>query len=350
MSHSILPRFMVFFFAMFISFTVSGALNSIQAASTGKVTGGQNHSRPDWFKESFLDLKEDASEAAESGKHTMVFFDLAGCPYCARMMAESVEPQRALIEPFFDSIGLDVKGSRMVSLDGENEMEERKLASKLRVRFTPTIIFLDKDAKPVFRINGFWNPTQFRIALNFVKTKSYKTMKISAFAKLQKAKKVYALQEHELLTKVTDFSKVKTPLLVLFEDETCSACPELHSTVLNRKDVKQVLKTFTFVRLNPNDKNTITDTDGNVTTPAKWAQKLAITTSPTFIAFDGGKEIQRVGATLYSYHFSRLLEYVSGQHYKKFDSWVAYMGKRTGEILKSGKNIDLGKNAPILNQ
>lgn len=350
MSHPVISRLMALLSVIFLSFFVAGALTAAHAASAGKITGDQDHSGPDWFKESFLDLKEDASEASESGKHTMIFFDLAGCPYCARMMAESIEPQRALIEPFFDSIGLDVKGSRMVSLDGENKIEERKLASKLRVRFTPTIIFLDKDAKPVFRINGFWNPTQFRIALNYVKTKSYKKMKISVFAKLQKAKKVYALQEHELLTKVTDFSKIKTPLLVLFEDETCSACPELHSTVLNRKDVKQVLKTFTFVRLNPNDKSAITDTDGNLTTPAKWAQKLAITTSPTFIAFDGGKEIQRVGATLYSYHFSRLLEYVSGQHYKKFDNWVAYMGKRTGEILESGKNVNLGRDAPVPSQ
>ncbi len=317
---------------------------SLASAETGKIVGGQSHRSPDWFKESFLDLKEDASEAAAEGKHAMVFFDLAGCPYCARMMAESVEPQRALIEPFFDSIQLDVKGSREVSIDGENQMEERALAKKFRVRFTPTVIFLDENAKPIFRINGFWNPDQFRTALSYVKTKSYKKMKIAAFAKLQKAKPVYSLRQHKQLTTVTDFSKVKTPLLVLFEDETCSACPELHDTVLNRPVIVNELKAFTFVRLNPNSKDVITDTDGNKTTPGEWAEKLAITTSPTFIAFDEGKEIQRVGAALYSHHFSHLLSYVSGKHYKTIDNWIKYSGQRSKEMMDAGKNVDLSRD------
>jgi len=329
-------------FALALIFTLT-PLSPANAAS-GKVIGGQAHRAPDWFKDSFLDLKEDASEAAESGKHAMVFFDLAGCPYCARMMLESVEPQRALIEPFFDSIQLDIKGSREVTLDGENQMEERALAKKFRVRFTPTVVFLDENAKPVFRINGFWNPAQFRTALNYVKSKSYKTMKISAFAKQQKSKPVYSLRDHKQLTNVTDFSAVKTPLLVLFEDETCSACPELHDTVLNRANIIHELKAFTFVRLNPNSNDPITDVDGNKTTPAEWAQKLAIKTSPTFIAFDEGKEIQRVGAALYSYHFSNLLAYVSGKHYKTIDNWIAYSGQRGKKILEGGKNIDLSRD------
>lgn len=320
------------------------------AYCAGKITGGKNHHAPDWFKDSFLDLKEDAAEAAAANKHAMVFFDLSGCPYCARMMAESIEPQRALIEPYFDSIALDVKGSRPVSLDGSNEMEERQLAQKFRVRFTPTIIFLDAEAKPVFRINGFWNPAQFRIALNYVKTKSYKKMKIAAFAKQQKNQPVYKLRAHALLSDVSDFSKIKQPLLVLFEDKNCAACPELHNAVLGRADVKKVLKTFVFTRLDAQSDKAIIDPEGNKTTAAKWAQKLGVTISPTFIAFDEGKEIQRVASTLYSYHFSSILKYVSGKHYKKYDNWLAYMGARTKTLLEKGIDVNLGKNAPVLNQ
>ena len=319
-------------------------LSGLQAEQTGKLVGGQNFRHPDWFKDSFLDLKEDASEAAAQGKHAMIFFDLTGCPYCARMMAESVGPQRALIEPFFDSIQLDVKGSREVSIDGENQMTEKALAKKFRVRFTPTIVFLDKAARPVFRINGYWNPQQFRIALAYVKTKSYKKMKIASFAKQQKAKPVYALRDHKLLKTVTDFSTIKTPLLVLFEDKTCSACAELHDTVLNRKAILKELGAFTFVRLDPTDNSAIIDNHGNKTTPAKWAEKLSITTSPTFIAFDEGKEIQRVDSTLYSWHFSSILSYVSGKHYKTIDNWVEYMGMRTRKQLKSGKDVDLSRD------
>jgi len=48
----------------------------------GKVTGGQISKHPAWFKESFLDIAEDISEAADSDKHVMLFMHLNGCPYC----------------------------------------------------------------------------------------------------------------------------------------------------------------------------------------------------------------------------------------------------------------------------
>jgi thioredoxin-related protein len=340
-------RLVLFSFFLLLLPTTSAPL---KAASTGKVVGGQNHRAPDWFKETFLDFKEDASEAAAEGKHVMVFFDLDGCPYCARMMSESVEPQRALIEPFFDSIAINIKGDREVSTDGENQMTEKQLAKKLKIRFTPTIVFLDENAKPVFRINGFWNPAQFRIALSFVKTRSYKKMKIRAFAKLQKRKPVYALKDHPQLKNMTDLSTVKTPLLVLFEDETCSACAELHQSVLNRKDVTDALKNFTFVRFNAGKNTAIVTPDGTKTTMEKWAETLAIRTSPTFIAFDNAKEIQRVDGTLYSYHFSSILQYVANKNYEKFDNWLAFMGNRTRNSLKKGKNVDLSKDGVTLTQ
>ena len=38
-----------------------------------------------WFHQSFLDLKEDLSEAAATGKGLIVAFEQAGCPYCREM-------------------------------------------------------------------------------------------------------------------------------------------------------------------------------------------------------------------------------------------------------------------------
>ncbi len=342
----------ILFLILVVPFMASVTISSASAAekTVGKVIGGQQHRAPDWFKETFLDFKEDAAEAAAEGKHAMIFFDLAGCPYCARMMAESVEPQRALIEPYFNSIAIDIKGAREVSTDGENQMTEKQLATKMAIRFTPTIVFLDENAKPVFRINGFWNASQFRIALKFVRTKAYKKMKIGAFAKLQKSVPSYKMKDHTLLANVTDFSKIKTPLLVLFEDETCTACAELHESVLNRKAVTEELKKFTFVRLDARKDNPIIDTDGNKTTTAKWAEKLGVRISPTFISFDEGKERQRVDGTLYSHHFSAILAYVSGKHYKQHATWLSYLGVRSKKMLESGKNVDLSKDGMPLPQ
>ena len=312
-----------------------------QAGKTGKITGGMAHEYPGWFKDSFLDLKEDASEAAEAGKHTILFLSLNGCPYCARMLRESFAENKELILKDFDTIGLNIKGDRMVMMDGETEISEKDMARKLRVRFTPTIIFLDENAKTVFRINGYWDPAQFRHALAYVRSKSYKAMSILAFIKQQKEKKIWNFAAHDELKAINDFSAVKRPLLVLFEDKGCTACAELHSQILNLPGVVKALKRYDFVRLDSGSDQAITDIDGNRTTAAKWAAALGVRSSPTFIAFDEGKERQRVDGKLYSHHFISLLGYVSGKHYKTYDNWLKYNSQRTKEVLASGKDVDM---------
>ncbi len=44
------------------------------------------HEKPAWFKNSFLDLREDVIEAAEEDKRIILFFHQDGCPYCARLL------------------------------------------------------------------------------------------------------------------------------------------------------------------------------------------------------------------------------------------------------------------------
>lgn len=337
----LLAGFLVFSFASLAVLAPS----ITAAAEKGKVSGGLAHSYPDWFKDSFLDFKEDASEAAEEGKHTILFMSLNGCPYCARMLSETFVEDRALMEKDFDTIGLNIRGDRMVSRDGENEISEKQLARKMKVRFTPTTVFLDENAKTVFRINGYWDPAQFRIALAYVSSKSYETMTISQFSKSRDQEKIWNFQNHQLFSTRTDFSQKEKPLLVLFEDAGCSACGELHDKMLARDDVKQVLKTYDFVRLDARSDKKIIDNEGNETTAENWAVKLGISTSPTFIAFDDGEERQRFDGLLYSHHFVSILAFVSGKHYLIFENWLRYNSARTQEVLESGKNIDLSDGA-----
>ena len=46
--------------------------------SPGKYTGGEHYDIPAWFKDSFLDIAEDATEAGESDKHLLLFMHLTG--------------------------------------------------------------------------------------------------------------------------------------------------------------------------------------------------------------------------------------------------------------------------------
>ncbi len=329
----------VLFTALFAALAIVAPLAA--GAETGKLTGGMAHQYPDWFKASFLDLKEDAAEAAAENKHTILFLSLNGCPYCARMLSESFAENKAAIMADFDTIGLNIRGDRMVTMDGENEMSEKELAGKLRVRFTPTVLFLDGEANPVFRINGYWDPAQFRIALDYVRTRSYETTKIAEFAKRREAEAVWRFAGHPAMSDIWDLSKVDAPLLVLFEDSGCTACAELHSEILAREDVGEALKAYTFVRLDARADTPLTDPDGNSTMAQAWAEKLEVRSSPTFVAFNEGQERQRFEAKLYSHHFISILEYVSGKHYKTHETWLRYNSERTGKILATGEDVDL---------
>ena len=143
------------------SFTIS-LVNAESPKPMGKVLGVADLEKemPDYFKDSFLDFREDAEEAGDAGKHMLVFADLVGCPYCAKMLKDNFEAtekeggNREFIKANFDSIHLNIKGSREIAFNETTEVAENKLAQALQVRFTPTLLFMNADNKVVARVNA----------------------------------------------------------------------------------------------------------------------------------------------------------------------------------------------------
>lgn len=317
------------------------AVSPLLAAERGKVTGGMAHHYPDWFKDSFLDLAEDAQEAADENKHAILFLTLNGCPYCTRMLNETFVEDRALMEKDFDTIGINIRGDKGVIMADGTELSEKEFARKVKVRFTPTTLFLKANGDVALRINGYWDPAQFRSAMAYVREKAYEDETIFDYLAKRKAEKIWDMAEHPAMDKVDDLSKVKGPLLILVEDVGCTTCAEVHTQLLDREDVSKSLEQYTFVRIDARSDRPIVDFEGKPSTQAKLAAQLGVTTTPSFIAFDEGKERQRLEGMLYSHHFVSLLDYVSGQHYKNHKTWLSYNRERTEQVLDKGINIDL---------
>jgi thioredoxin-related protein len=336
-------------------FVISGNAGLADAATKrGKIVGGLSHEIPIWFKDSFLDIKEDAKEAAQANKHLILFMTLNGCPYCTKMLDEIFEGDKDFIQAHFDSIAINIRGARMVTPVDRDEMTEKTFAGKKRVIFTPTILFLDADAKTVFRINGLWNAKMFRSALEYIKSRSYKKMSLASFARQQarqnkSGSKVYKFRDHDLLVKIDDFSKINKPVALLFEDRDCTACNSLHDKLLNRAEVRQQLEKFVFTRLDAYSDRPIIDFAGDKTTPRAWAAKMALTLRPGLVLFGGGKERLRIGSELYGFHFKVALNYVNGGHYKNYKNWIEYLGDEQEKILKTGKDIDIGDRPAVRN-
>ena len=323
------------------------SMGQISLAAEGKLSGGILSEHPDWFKESFLDIAEDVDEATADGKHVILFMHLNGCPYCYKMIEENFKnaPYRDFIQENFDVIAINIKGDREIAFDEETRVTEKELAKLLKVRATPTVIFLNSENKPVARLNGYRSIPAFEQALNYVNDKAYEKTSLTAYVQEQQDSGVYRFRDHPQLKSVTDLQSVADrPLALLFEDTGCDACAALHDGHLSNPEVNKVLENYTFVRLDALAETPLIDIQGNRTTPKAYAEKLGLSYRPGIVLFDQGKEITRIDGLLYTYHFQELLRYVGERHYQQYpNSFFDYLDVRTEKILSSGADIDISK-------
>lgn len=140
------------------------------------------HKQP-WFLDSFLELGDDLQSAADAGRHLMILVEQAGCPYCREL--HRVNFNRPEITTYltahFDVIQLDLWGSRAVlDFDGD-ELEERRLAAKWGVNFTPTTLLFTAEKAgadsareaEVFRLPGYLKSFHYLSSLEYVVTGEY---------------------------------------------------------------------------------------------------------------------------------------------------------------------------------
>lgn len=144
------------------------------------------HVQP-WFENTFLDLKEDAADARAKGKGLVIFFEQRGCPYCGEMHKVNLSrPEIAdYITKNFYALQINLHGSRKVKDFDGTELEERKLAERWRVNFTPAVVFLPTDPEEtngksghdveLWRLLGYWKPFHFLGTFVYVRTGAYKS-------------------------------------------------------------------------------------------------------------------------------------------------------------------------------
>ena len=332
---------------MFLVLSIFGFMFTNLNANEGKLSGGSMHEVPEWFKESFLDISEDVSEADANNKHFMIFMDLEGCPYCTKMLNENFIAQNKtseFIKKYFDVINIDVKGSREISWDKDTTLTEKALAEKLEIQYSPTILFFNKNKEVVVRVNGYRNKDDFKYILEFVQGKYYEQMSLTQYLEKITKETLYTFIENKMFKDLKDLSKIKTPLAVIFEDGSCTQCDYFHNRLLKDKDVLKEFKNFTIVRLNANSDEQIIDIDGNKTTAKEWVKKINLDYRPGILLYDNKKLISTVDALLYPFHFKELLRYVGEKHYKKYPkSYLDYLRVRQSELLKQGININLAE-------
>lgn len=165
-------------------FTFAGAA-AFGAARTGfaaEVGDDGLHKQP-WFLDTFLELGDDLAAAADNGRHLMVLYEQNGCPYCRELHEVNFARSELsdYIKAHYDVIQLDMFGAREVlDFDGQ-ALEERDLAAKWGVNFTPTTILMHNSnagavsvsAAQSFRMPGYLKPFHYLSSLEFVAERKF---------------------------------------------------------------------------------------------------------------------------------------------------------------------------------
>jgi len=314
------------------------------ATAPGKLTGGIAYQLPDWFKESFLELAEDAAEAAEADKHVMLFMHFEECPYCEAVLRESIveSSYSGWLRKRFDVIAINVRGDREVAFDDQLTVPEKQLAELLGVRQTPAVIFLDASNKPVHRSDGYRTATDFKRILDYIDSKAYLNMGLTRYIASRTNAKPYSLRPHPAFADLSDLSRSAKPVLVLFEDSTCTACDLLHDTLLTHADVHDLMKQLTVVRLDASSERPLVTPEGVRSTPRRWAKALGLSARPSFVLFGDGKEQIRIEGVLRHFHFATALRYVAERKFDEFESYREFSQAYRQSLLDAGLDVDLG--------
>ncbi len=302
--------------------------------------------KPAWFKDSFLDLREDVAEATESGRRIMLYFHQDGCPYCERLIKTNFTQHdiATLAQENLDVIAINMWGDReVIDLTG-NSITEKQFAVANRVQFTPTLLFLNEQGETIFRANGYYPPAKFKPLLSYIIEKRENQLPFREYLSskvLQRSSGTLHIQK-DYLTRNLQRKNGDKPLLVLFEQKDCVACDELHGDIFRRWEIIKLLKQFDVALVDIWSKGNVTTPAGEVLTIQEWLKRLNLNYTPSMLFFDDqGAELFRADAYLRAFHTAASLEYVASKAYLTHPEFQRYVEARADEIRAAGGVVDL---------
>ena len=303
--------------------------------------------KPVWFANSFLDIREDVSEAASAGKRVILYFYQDGCPYCQKLLDTNFALQETEIKTrkHFEVIAINMWGDREVTgFDGE-ETTEKAFAKSLRVMFTPTLLFLNEQGRVILRVNGYYPPHKFNAALDYgAQHDGARPTFREYYAALSPAPASGVLhQDASYLSAGVALDKRKDrPLLVMFEQKDCSPCDELHLDILQRPESREQLQRIDVVLLDMWSKDPVRRPDGKTTSIVQWARDLNVQYAPSLVFFDGhGVEVFRTEAWLKAFHTQSAIDYVASGAYQEQPSFQRFISARADALEARGIHVDI---------
>jgi len=332
-------------------------LNALAASSVGLGQAMVNpgfYEKPQWFKKSFLDLSVDLEEANAQGKKLILYFHQDGCPYCKKLLADNFTRKDIVskMKKQFDLVEINMWGDKQVTLLSGEELTEKNFARKMKIMFTPTLVILDAQAKEQFRMNGYYDADKFSAVLDFVFLAPAKAIAFNDFYLQQKNmsdknnnsplhREKFIVQSNDLASLIKQSNK---PVMLLFEQDNCPQCTELHGDVFRRMPVYQQLKQFTIAQIDINSESKIISPKGQSMTEKEFAQSVNIQYTPSIFFYSkksAGAEVFRSEAYLKGFHIQALFAYILSGAYLSEPEFQRFVQRRAEDMRKKGIKVDL---------
>ena len=288
---------------------------------------------PDWFELNSGDLSDELNEANKEGKiGIIVYFGQKRCAYCEQFINTNLAAPDVshYIQQHYKMIPIDIWGIEdVIDTDGK-KYTERELSIHYKTNFTPSLIFYDKQGKPVFRLRGYYPPYKFRAALKYVSEGFYKTETFRDYIARAEPDLFFMLGgliEREFFKKPpykldTKNSKILT---VFFEQGNCHSCDLLHTGPLSKEDVLKELNKMDVVQLDMWSDTKVVTPKGKHTTAKQWAAKLGLFNAPSLLFFDeSGNEIIRIESVVAFYRLWGVLDFMNRRGFethKDYQTW-----------------------------
>jgi thioredoxin-related protein len=270
---------------------------------------------PEWFTETFLDIREDAAEAARDGKRLMLYFTQEGCPYCKQLVTVNFRDP-AIIEKttrHFMPVAINIWGDREVTMIDGRKLPEKKFAAALKIQFTPTLVFFDENGAIAHRINGYLPPQTFYAALDSAIGKAPAPSPLSTGTTVDVRRKAAA-----------------KPVALLLLSPGCDACDELERN-LKHADLRSQMGRLELIRAsNPTE-----------VVSANGTGKLQSSYVPALVFFSGGREVFRTEAYLRRFHLAGVLDYVASGSYAREPSFQRFLQTRAESMRSRGAPVEL---------
>lgn len=290
---------------------------------------------PDWFKDGFLELADDLSEANSNKRGLILYFNQAYCPYCKAFLINNWNKKDIMeyTRSHFDVVAINVLGNKVVTDFDKRQYSEKQFSMNHKTNFTPSLLFYSSKGKLELKISGYRPPYQFRAALEYVADEHYKKETFKKYlARANKAESFgkNTLNSHPLFQSPPynlqrKKKSSKQAQLVIFERTKCHACDVLHAGPLQNPDINQLLKKFDVIQLEINSNRKLITPNGKQQTAQSWANSLELSYAPTLIFFNNsGKEIIRIDSVVGFYRLRGVLQYILSKdyiQYPNFQQW-----------------------------